>query len=468
MRIAAFAVLALFALAVPAGADAPKRRYTGSFRACPELDGMRTEKPCDEQVAKLYREPFDKDEPVIELVTMGIGDLIWERHGHIALCVRFKDFRKQLDRLRALYDRGYRNDAERFDAFITAKVDVCSNYGIGSFHEPVGMAWGFFRGTNSFWAGPQSTDELKQIYIGRDRTVWAQPIPLDLKQRTKVISDLSLGVKDENKYYAYDHFWDNCTTRVRDILDDALGGGLKSMTNETDGKTYRDLAREGFFGMRGPLLITDIAMGRVTDRVPSYWERMFLPDYLREAVKAKWGMEPVVLYQRQGEPAPDGGPTGRFLFALIVLVFVAPVILSRRFGRFQRAAMAFAILPYILLGSILWFLAIISPLEYVMWNESCLLFFPGDLCLLFLSPDRRQKYAKARVVMLVAMGLLMLVGVFKQPLLSPLLWPLIPNAIVGFWPEHWTKKPPEKPPEKKPNGKSVTSSGSKKQPDKKS
>ena len=43
-------------------------------------------------------------------------------------------------------------------------------------------------------------------------------------------------------------------------------------------------------------------MGRVTDRVPSYWERMFLPDYLREAVVARWGIEPITLYERKGPP----------------------------------------------------------------------------------------------------------------------------------------------------------------------
>src|SRR5512140_901016 len=73
---------------------------------------------------------YDKyyaEEPTIELVTMGVGALIWERHGHIALCIR------------------YHNPAE----------DVCYNYGIAEFQKPFSMAWGFFRGTQSFWVGPQ-------------------------------------------------------------------------------------------------------------------------------------------------------------------------------------------------------------------------------------------------------------------------------------------------------------------------
>ena len=50
---------------------------------------------------------------------MGVGSLIWERHGHIALCVRYQDPRQ----------------------------NACYNYGIGDFHHPIGMATGFFRGT---------------------------------------------------------------------------------------------------------------------------------------------------------------------------------------------------------------------------------------------------------------------------------------------------------------------------------
>ena len=41
-----------------------------------------------------------------------------------------------------------------------------------------------------------------------------------------MIDKLEYDILDEHRYYAYDHFWDNCTTRVRDILDDVTGGAL--------------------------------------------------------------------------------------------------------------------------------------------------------------------------------------------------------------------------------------------------
>src|SRR5207248_485094 len=161
--------------------------------------------------------------------------------------------------------------------------------------------------------------EMRSIYEYADRTIWAQPLPLSADEKRKVIDQLEHDILEPNKYYAYDHFWDNCTTRVRNVIDAATGGKLSAMRESTDDRTFRDLVRPGFLGMRIPLLITDIAMGRVTDRVPTYYERMFLPQYLREAVTKLWGVQPTVVYDRKGPPQLVDGPSGRVLLALILL-----------------------------------------------------------------------------------------------------------------------------------------------------
>jgi hypothetical protein len=344
--------------------------------------------------------------PVVELVTMGVGGLIWERHGHIALCVRYAD----------------------------PNEDTCYNYGIGDFHHPIGMAAGFFRGTHCFWVGKQDPWEMISIYLWADRTVWVQPLPLTDEQEKQVIEKLEYDIQEEHKAYAYDHFWDNCTTRVRDVLDNATGGVLRKLPTPPDDQTYRDLARKGFFGMRVPLIITDIAMGRATDRVPSYYEKMFLPDYLREAAEKAWGIKPVPIYERVGPPPLTDAPSGRIWFALILLLLTSPAWITRLVGRFQRTGLAVAVIPAVLLGVIFWFLAIVSPLPYVRWNESCLVLLPTDLMLVwFLSAENRRKYARGRVVQIAIVAALLLVHVLKQPIWPLLLWPLVPALVVGFW-----------------------------------
>lgn len=358
------------------------------------------------EIEKLYQ-----DKPVIELVTMGVGALIWERHGHIALCVREAN----------------------------PKDDRCYNYGIGDFHHPLQMTWGFFRGTQSFWVGRMPVADMLSIYQYADRTIWIQPLPLTADQKREVIAQLEHDILEDNKHYAYDHFWDNCTTRVRDVIDHAVGGKLAAMTEPTDDRTFRDLAREGFYGMPVPLIVTDVAMGRATDRVPTYYERMFLPQYLREAVAKLWGIQPIAIYERRGEPPTTDDAGYRGWFALVIVLLTAPAWIFRRLrrpvGRLPRAGIVFAVVPYVLLGSVLTFLAVISPLPYIRWNEVCLVLLPLDVLVLLLSPARRRRYARGRLVMLAALAVLSLVGILRQPLAALLLWPAIPLAVVGLWPD---------------------------------
>jgi hypothetical protein len=354
--------------------------------------------------------------PVIELVTMGVGALPWERHGHIALCVTFEN----------------------------PGADACFNYGVASFEHPLGMVVGFLRGTHSFWVEKDRPEGDLATYLDEDRSVWVQPLPLDDAQTQQVLVRLEHDVMKENRYYAYDHFWENCTTRARDIIDDATNHALSAMKEPSDGRSYRDLAREGFYGFGHdvPLIVTDFIAGRVTDRVPSYYERMFLPDYLREAVQRKWGIAPIAIYTRSEcrtspargcaeRGAPFGDPaSGRIWFVLLALLLTAPAWATRLWGRFQRTGMAIAVLPYALLGTALWCLAIISPLSYFRWNESCLLLLPTDILLVwFLSEERRRRYARGRLVMLAIVALLLLVGVLRQPILYAVVWPLVPNAV---------------------------------------
>jgi hypothetical protein len=198
---------------------------------------------------------------------------------------------------------------------------------------------------------------------------------------------------------------------------------------------------------------------------------MFLPQYLREAAKKAWGIEPKPLYTRRGDPSitdkkqcPDGsvversescvpdGPSGRWLFALVILGLTAPAWLTRKLNILPRTGLALAVLPQVLLGTVFWFLAIISPLPYVRWNETCLILFPFDLLLIaFLSKPNRRKYARGRVAMLGLIAALMVINVVKAPLFDLLLWPLIPALVVGFWPEPKAKPaaPATKPTSKK-------------------
>ena len=431
-RLVASILLFLAVLAAPAAAQ--RRELSREEWQARQREFQENYRRVREAHAELYAKG-----PVVELVTMGVGGLIWERHGHIALCV----------------SEGPRHD--------------CYNYGVGDFQHPMKMAWGFFRGTQSFYVKRDDLGDMMFVYLYADRTIWIQPLPLTREQVDVVKAALAHDDTDEHRYYAYDHLWDNCTTRVRDILDKATDRSLSKMPNTTDGRSFRELAREGFLGREGggsqwlPLLATDLSMGRNSDQVPSFYERMFLPDYLREAIEVHPTLKtaPMVLYQRKGPLAvkelekqisdPNRTPeekaklqarlddlhsqsSGRFGFIVFILLLTAPAWITRLVGRFERTGLWFALIPPVLLGTIYWFLAIISPLPYVRWNETCLCLMPFDLLLLFGPERRRQLYARGRVAMLGLVALLLLAGVLEAPVWTAWLWGLVPNAVVAFLP----------------------------------
>jgi hypothetical protein len=113
-----------------------------------------------------------------------------------------------------------------------------------------------------------------------NRSVVQQVLALDQATATRLAQALSVNSKPVNAGYAYDFALDNCTTRVRDALDRALDGQLRSQLRGTATLTYRDHALR-FTADRWPLyFLFDVGLGRGVDRPLSAWDDAFLPDRL--------------------------------------------------------------------------------------------------------------------------------------------------------------------------------------------
>jgi hypothetical protein len=329
--------------------------------------------------------------PRVELITMGQGPELFEKFGHAALCL--------------VYDQGKR-------------TTVCYNYGTTDFDSVVPLFWGFLRGESLFWVSTSTRGRMMAHYRASDRTVWRQILPLPPEKAIELAGLLAENARDENRYYKYHHYRDNCSSRLRDLLDRVTGGAL-SAASSTEHPSFRELSRRGFAGDTGLLLISDLMLGRVTDERPTTFEAMFLPDVLRVEVEARLGAEPVVLYERRGAAFPhDPGMGGRWLWIVLALAFAAPAALWRRSGR-GRLVLAASVMPLALLGLLLWGVAFVSSLPELRWNEALLVFVPLDAALPFLSPVWRVRYATVRIALLLA------IGVLHQPL-----WLLIPMPLL--------------------------------------
>lgn len=97
---------------------------------------------------------------------------------------------------------------------------------------------------------------------------------------------LEWNERPENRFYHYDYYRDNCSTRVRDALDRALGGRIHEYAaTRPTGKTYRFHTQR--LTANDPLVYTGllIGLGQPVDRQISAWEEMFLPLALREHLR---------------------------------------------------------------------------------------------------------------------------------------------------------------------------------------
>lgn len=186
----------------------------------------------------------------IELLTFGVGDDVPSWFGHTALAVR--DRRLQVERV----------------------------YNFGMFSFGSDMLPKFLMGRLEFWVGQASYARTISIYQSLDRDVSAQILNLSPERRLEVAKFLAWNVLPENRDYLYDHFFDNCATRIRDIIDRSTDGQFKKTNAVSARMTLRDHVHrhtERLFYL--DMVLTFWMNGRIDDPILQ-WDEMFLPSEL--------------------------------------------------------------------------------------------------------------------------------------------------------------------------------------------
>ena len=210
----------------------------------------------------------------VYLLTMGPGDQVWEKFGHNAIWI---------------------HDA-------AAGTDIAYHWGLFDFAD-ADFVPRFIQGRMRYSMGAFDMEQTIDAYRQTNRTVWAQHLNLTPAQRQALAEFIAWNVLPENRFYQYDYYRDNCSTRVRDALDRALGGIIKASSGETSGTTFRfhtsRLTQDEWPVFTG----TMIGLGQPVDEPISKWEEMFLPvrmkDRLKEIrVQTPTGSQPLVLDER--------------------------------------------------------------------------------------------------------------------------------------------------------------------------
>ena len=197
--------------------------------------------------------PHTNTTPEVDLLTVGPGDIFFERFGHNAIVVRDPD----------------------------SGAAVAYNYGIFDF-EQEDFLFNFARGRMRYRIAVDALDDDLAMYRGEGRSIIEQRLDLSPAQARALVDFLEWNVQPENAFYRYDYFVANCSTRVRDALDRALGGALHAQSEgRSRGYTYRlDSLR---LMAPQPLLMLgiDLGLGPYADQRIDFWQESFVPETLR-------------------------------------------------------------------------------------------------------------------------------------------------------------------------------------------
>ena len=196
-----------------------------------------------------------------------------------------------------------------------AGTDIVYNYGVFDFYDPQFYSK-FVRGRLLYFLDREDFADFLRNYAYEDRTVSEQVLDIDCARKAEIRRFLEENLRPENRSYKYDFLFDNCTTRLRDlILGHAGPAAATASILQSRDRTFRDhihhyLDRNR---MHWSKLGIDILLGSPLDRAMTNQEAMFLPDYLEAGIDStRTAAHPLaaskeIHYTRQS-PTPGDSP----------------------------------------------------------------------------------------------------------------------------------------------------------------
>lgn len=178
------------------------------------------------------------------------------------------------------------------------KYDVVFNYGIFDFNTP-DFICRFAKGQTDYLLGAYDISDFLEEYVADRRNVSEQILDLNQKEKQKIFEFLLWNVKPENRVYRYNFFFDNCATRVRDVVVEQLDGKVVFAEKEQVAKTFRQLIKEYHGKQKWLNFGIDLVVASPADKIASVSGEMFLPDYLRShfstaLIRTDKGTKPLV------------------------------------------------------------------------------------------------------------------------------------------------------------------------------
>ena len=312
------------------------------------------------------------DSVEISLLTCQPHDEVYSLYGHTA--IRYHDLRK-------------------------GGLDVAFNYGVFDYKKPY-FALRFVFGLTDYELGCFPYKLFKEEYKYFGSKVTEQVLNLTSKEKMSLRLALAENLLPENTVYRYNYFYNNCTTKARDIIEQCVNGKVEYTGREGYTPTYRsivhDMTKDNLWSRFG----NDLLLGIKADQSINLRQQEFLPnnlmyDFDHANIHADDGsIRPLIKECRTAVPAgvqivKSGFPLSPTAIAIIISV-IGIIIFILEFKK-RHAFLLWDIVLMLITGTIgcVLFLMLFSQHPTVSLNLQFLLFNPLPFC--FLWPVIRQR-----------------------------------------------------------------------------
>jgi Domain of unknown function (DUF4105) len=215
-------------------------------------------------------------------------------------------------------------------------TDHVYNYGTFDF-EDKNFYLKFIKGKLKYFVNIDQYQEFIFFYQQSNRGITEQVLNLSLQEKENIYHALIENVKEENKYYQYDFFLDNCTTRLRDIIEKyKLPKPLLPAVMPTN-FTFRNAIHQYLDdnNKTWSKLGIDILLGAKTDAIMTVEQQKFLPENLMQALDSTTNTRIVLSSQQQYTFNSTKNKTSFFtpifLSSIILLFFVFLSLIKNAF-----------------------------------------------------------------------------------------------------------------------------------------
>ena len=325
--------------------------------------------------------------------------------------------------------------------------DLVFNYGVFSFSDDFILK--FTQGHTDYMLAVYDFQYFLIDYVMRGSTVYEQELNLTHAQRELLFDALCINARAENRVYRYNFLYDNCATRPRDKVEEALSLMSEHVVYAPVDTlyTFRELIRHYGANYSWLTFGIDLALGRELDREATWHEHMFVPMLLQRACAEAVVVNDTTMHERRlvsvttelfhSDVVPIGPPTPWYLSPMVcaLLLLAITIFITLRDVRTNRLSRWYDSLLGVVMclsGVVIYFLVICSEHPATSFNLHALWLTPCAIVPAVL-PYVRKAMAIARwyhIVNMVLVLLFVLLVVCGVQCIDSAVWPLVAVSLI--------------------------------------